>query len=249
MKITLTIILTSLSLLCFGQESHPGTYFTTKKDIGFESDIFQFQEDGTFSYVLFTCTGTALGKGTYEVVSGDSLRLQFSDCLQCEENIQVETEDKPADNLEINLTIKEWAYDSELPGVNICFSEDRKGTVSNINGQATFKTSIVDENRTLRIQLIGYKPIDLIVPANTSRLTGKVYLTSHWIYDSADIKTYKILKWTRSRLKLRRYAELSITSDKVSDQKVNELIKNRMGDAGYELYLNKIKSPANKNYE
>jgi len=219
MKIILTIILTSFTLLCFGQESHPGTYFTSKKDIGFESDIFQFQEDGTFSYIFFTCTGTGLGKGVYEIVSGDSLRLQFTDCLKCEENIQVKTEKKQADSLEINLNVREWADDAELAGVTVYFPTERKGTVSNENGQAIFKTSIADEDRTLRIQFVGYDPIDLIVPANTSSLTGKVYLTWHWIYDNSDIRTYKILKWTRSKLKLNRYPELSITYDKVNDQK------------------------------
>ncbi|MBK6264581.1 carboxypeptidase-like regulatory domain-containing protein [Marivirga sp. S37H4] len=250
MKIIITTILTSLTLLCFGQEPHPGTYFTTKKDIGFESDIFQFQEDGTFSYIFFTCTGTGFGKGIYEVVSGDSLQLQFTDCLKCEENIQIESEEKLAeDSLEINLTIREWTDDSELAGVNVYFPSERKGTVSNENGQATFKTNITSENRTLRIQFIGYDPIDLEVPANTSRLTGNVYLTWHWIYDSSDIKTYKILKWTRSKLKLKRYPDWSITYDKVNDQKTDELIKSRMGETRYELYINKIKTPANDTYE
>ncbi len=227
--------------MCSGQEPHPGTYFTTKKDTGFESDIFQFQENGTFSYIFFTCTGAGLGKGKYEVVSGDSLQLQFTDCLKCEENIQIEIEEKPADSLEISLAIREWADDVELAGVNVYFPSERKGTVSNENGQATFTTNITDENRILRIQFIGYDPIDLDIPANTSRVSGKVYLTWHWIYDSSDFKTYKILKWTRSKLKLKRYPELSITYDRVNDQKADKLIKDRMGETVYELYINMIK--------
>lgn len=249
MKILLTIILTSLTLVGFGQEPHFGTYFTSKKDIGFESDIFQFHEDSTFSYIFFTCTGTGLGKGKYKIVSSDSLQLQFTDCLQCEENIQIDIEQIPADSLEVNLTVKEWANNTELAGVSVFFPSEQVGTLSNEIGQADFKTSIEDQNRTLRIQFVGYDPIDLDVPANTSRITGKVYLTWHWIYDSSDIKTYKILKWTRSKLKLKRYPELSINYDKVKDQKANELIEDRMGGTGYELYLNKIKTPAKKRYE
>ncbi|MFQ3212674.1 MAG: hypothetical protein ACI9C9_000198 [Marivirga sp.] len=177
------------------------------------------------------------------------MRVQFTDCLQCEQNIQVETEAITADSLEINLTIKDWADDSELAGVSVYFPFEKIGAVSSENGQAAFKANITDVNRTLRVQFIGYDPIDLDIPANTSRVTGKVYLTWHWIYDSSDSKTYKILKWTRSKLKLKRYPELSITYDTVNDQKTARLIKDRTGESGYELYINKIKTPANKSYE
>ncbi|MFT6965919.1 MAG: hypothetical protein ACJAT1_001127, partial [Marivirga sp.] len=37
--------------------------------------------------------------------------------------------------------------------------------------------------------------------------------------------------------------------DTVNDQKTARLIKDRTGESGYELYINKIKTPANKSYE
>ena len=69
----LLIILTLASISVYGQ-SHSGTYFTSKKNLGFESDIFQFDSDGTFKYAFFTCTGEGLGKGEYKIIKGDSLQ-------------------------------------------------------------------------------------------------------------------------------------------------------------------------------
>ena len=247
--ILMATIFTVLSLCTFGQEIHSGTYFTTKKDIGFESDIFQFQEDGTFSHVLFTCTGTGLGKGRYDIISGDSLRLQFSDCIKCESVKQVDMFTELSDSLETSLTVREWADGSELSGVNVSFPEEGIGIITDERGQANFKTSISRKNRTLQIQYVGYDPIDLEVPANTSQLTGKIYLTWHWIYDSSDTKTYKILKWTRSKLKLERYPDLAVTYDKVSHRKTDKLIEDRMGKNGYKLYLDKIKMLTNESYK
>jgi hypothetical protein len=194
MRILLTVILTLLIVQVFAQKTFTGTYFTTKKDIGFESDIFQFKEDGTFNYIFFTCTGTGLGKGNYKIIDGDSLYLQFTDCEKCEDAKQIEAITQPSDSLEVDLRIKAWEDGSEIVGANVYFPSERIGTVSNEIGQARFKTSRFDESKILRIQCIGYDPVDIEIPADYSVLKGTIYLTWHWVFDSSDTKTFKIVK-------------------------------------------------------
>ena len=245
MRILLIAILTLSIVQAFAQKTFTGTYFTTKKDIGFESDLFQFKDDGTFNYVFFTCTGIGLGKGNYKVIDGDSLQLQFTDCEKCEDVKQIEVVTQPSDSLEVDLRIKAWEDGSEIVGANVYFPLKRIGTVSNESGQAKLKTSKFDESQTLRIQFIGYDPVDMEIPVGYSVLKGTIYLTWHWVYDSSETKTFRIVKWTKSKLKLIRYPDLIITYDRVNPSKTDKLIEERMGKSGFELYKEKIKTPAN----
>lgn len=236
MKSILIIIFSLLSTLAIGQKVHTGTFFTSKKDIGFESDIFQFKSDGSFNYIFFTCTGVGLGHGHYEIITGDSLQLNFHDCQDCEETIQVDYSTEPSDSLSINLVVKDYDDQDVLPGANIFFPETKKGVSANINGSASFTVVKPDSLSILKIQFIGLDPLEIKIPKNTTRLTGSVYLPSHWIYNSTDSMTFKILKWTSTTLKLRRYPTISKTYKYISPDKTHHLIRDRMGENGYLLY-------------
>ena len=236
MKILIIAISVLSTIQSFGQEFFPGTYFTTEKDIGFESDIFQFEENGTFKYVFFTCTGSGLGRGKFEIIDGDSLRLLFTDCGNCEPIQKLETQSELSDSIEIDLKIKAWEDGSDILGASVFFPNARIGVVSNKMGQVKLTTAKFSEPQTLRIHFIGYDPVDIEIPTEYSKIRGTIYLTYNWVYGSSDVKTYKINKWTKSRLKLRRYPELSITYKRINPNKADDLIEDRMGTLGYKLY-------------
>ncbi|MBB6464153.1 hypothetical protein [Flammeovirga kamogawensis] len=241
MKIILTIILSTFFFSSFGQKIRPGIYLTSKKDIGFESEIFEFYNDGTFNYFLFTCTGTGLGKGISKVLSNNSLQLSFTDCLNCSNQVQIESNETAADSLKINIILLDWSDKVKLSGVIVSIPTSKNGTVSDYNGQAIFNMNISNEDQNLLIQNIGYETINLKIPPNTTQLTGEIYLTTHWIYNKTEEKVFKIFKWNNSKLILKRYQDLEITYSKISNKKMEKIIIERMGEAGYNLYLTKFK--------
>jgi hypothetical protein len=236
----LIAIMTLTSMTAFGQKSFTGTYFTVKKDIGFESDIFQFESDGSFRYVFFTCTGTGLGKGKYEIIEGDSLRLKFIDCIDCDNPMELSTSSDSSRNIEIDIEIRSWEDDNTIGGVNAFFTYTTIGTTSDINGKIRLSVPKFSEDKTLRLQFIGYDPVDIEIKKEYSIVKGIVRLTFHWVYNQDEVKTYKILSWTNSKLKLRRYPYLTITYDKVATTKTDKLIEDRMGEVGFKLYKEKI---------
>jgi hypothetical protein len=236
----LLIILTLLSANAFGQKTFTGTYFTSKKDIGFESDIFQFKKNGTFRYVFFTCTGTGLGKGKYEITKDDSLKLQFIDCEACSQTKEIEIKEDSSENIEIDLKIKIWEDDSEMVGVNVYFPSIVVGTTSDETGNAKLLLPRFTETKILRIDFIGYNSVDIEVHKEYSKIKGVIRLSSHWIYNHEDTKTFKIISWTNSKLKLRRYPKLNITYDSVNESKADRLIEDRIGERGYKLYKEKL---------
>ncbi len=249
MKIISTLALISWSVLAFAQKPHSGTYVTHKKDIGFTSEVFQFHKDSTFSYIFFNCTGTEFGKGTYDIVNGNSLRLQFTSCLDCNDRHQVEHIVNSNDSLEIDLIVKEWVDSLEFSNVVTYITNTKIGTVTKENGQAKFTTAKSDKNRTLRIKTLGFDMVDLEIPPNTTSLKGTVYLSNHKIYNSTDIKTYKILKWTKSKLKLEKPIDWRIVYNKAKSDNVDRLIESKMNSTMWKLYVEKIGLRINDNKE
>ena len=245
MKIALIFTFACQILFCFGQGSFSGTYVTSQEDIGFESEVFQFQEDGTFSYILFTCTGTWFGKGFYEVSSRDSLKLNFKDCLNCEKRIQIETEQTQTDSLHISLTVcvDDGVSCDTIPGVAVFLPSEKIGTITMKNGHASFKTDVQDKDRTLGIQFTGYITMEINIPAHTSKLTGNVILKNSGIYDSSDIQSNKILEWTSSILRLQQDYGYSIAYVKMQEKDVDKLLIDALDDREYQVYINKIKTP------
>ncbi|WP_044205589.1 carboxypeptidase-like regulatory domain-containing protein [Flammeovirga sp. OC4] len=237
MKTLLTLILTCVSLCTYGQKHHFGTYFTTKKDISFESGIFEFQEDNTFNYVFFNCTGIGFGKGKYKITEDDSLQLQFMNCTYNTLN-DVEMIEGSGDSLQINLMIKEFESDHRLPGTNVSCKNEKIGVVTNESGEAKFTIGNTKNDKVLLIQSIGYEPIQIKISKDIREVNGTIHLSNFWFYDSTDIKTYKITKWSKSKLKLERYPNEVITYDRVHYKKIENLITNRIGEKGIKLYTN-----------
>lgn len=225
---------------------HSGAYFTSKKDRGFESEIFEFNFDGSFSYVFFTCTGIGVGKGYYDIIKGDSLQLKFTNCEKCQDYLQVETIKNAGDSLAIDLKIRSWTDDFDIPGANVYLIKQRNGTTSNLNGRARISALKPKSDQKLQISYVGYDPVELEVPANTTQIKGTVYLSDHWVYDNSDVKTFKVLKWTQSKLVLKRYPKLTIRYNKIKPNKTDPLIIHRMGEAGYKMYVEKIRKPEKK---
>lgn len=236
MKTLLTLLFISFSFCTLGQKSYEGTYYTVKKDRGFESEIFQFKQDGTFSYLLFTCTGIGLGKGSYKVISGDSLQLQFRDCTRCQEKVQITTSTARSDSLEIKLMMKSWRDERPLKGVHVDVTIEQEWTTSNEQGVATLKTSLSNENQRVTVYYIGSDPISINLPPNTSQVTGTMYFGNYWVYKSGDVKTFKILKWTSSTLKLQRYAEHQMKYHHIAPMRIETVISKKMGLNGYKVY-------------
>ena len=220
----LLIILIFISLSSYGQNFHGGTYTTSKKDIGFESDVFQIREDGTFGYVFRTCTGIGLGRGKYEIVEGDSLQLNFQDCAECDVFKEIETFKYPSDSIEIDLQIRDWDDGSYIPGVNAIFLRTETGAISDKKGNVKLKIPKFKETKVLLINSIGYNSVKIEVQPELSKVKGVIRFPFYWMYDNTDTKTFKIIKWTKSKLKLERYPDRVITYNLVGHKKIDKMI-------------------------
>jgi hypothetical protein len=137
---------------------------------------------------------------------------------------------------------------SELSGVNVFFPETRRGGVTDQNGNARFSTPKLYKTEVLRVQFVGFAPVDIEIPKETTKVKGVIRMTDNWIYDGTQIMTFKIISWTNSKLRLQRHPEMAISYDKVSLGKANKLVEERLGEIGYRLYQDKICMPANNTH-
>jgi hypothetical protein len=211
-----------LSFDSFAQKVNSGTFFTSKKDIGFESEVFQFFDDLTFNYIFFTCTGTGFGKGSYQIDESDSLILQFKNCDTCTEFVDVTKKESQGDSVKIQLTILDYYGNEPLSGVNCYIKESKIGWVTGYDGRIEGKFPKVDSSQTLRIQFIGYEPVEIPVTPLVGEISGEVRLTDIWIYSEVDTIKYEIKKLKKNKLRLKRYSDFSISYDRIPQRKVKK---------------------------
>lgn len=242
----LTIILTIISLDCYGQKYLSGTYITSDKDVGFESDIFQFDKGGTFRYVLLHCTGTDLGRGEY-TMTNNYLKLNFQNCDNCDKLKEIKTTtDFGKDSVEIDLVIKTFGGNEITSGVIGHITGTTWGSISDANGNLKIKIPKSENDRILRLQLIGFDYLDIDIEKTSSRIEGIVRLTNYWTYSSKDVKEFKIISLSESRMKLKRYPKSAMTYIKVDSLQTDKLIEDKMGEEGFKIFKERICTPANK---
>jgi hypothetical protein len=197
---TLLFLFFFISFQTLAQKSFTGLYSTSKK--GFESEIFDFKENGNFKYAISTCTGNGIGTGKFQVIE-DSLILNFGLCDECPKSKDIQTFTYPSDSLEIELVIFE-ADSSRLRHVQVYFPKTREGKVSDKNGIVKFKVAKKGETTKLIARSIGYQDFEIAIPNEVSKVTGTINMASQWLYESPAIKKYKVQKWTKSKLILKR---------------------------------------------
>jgi|GEM_PF-6884274 len=239
MRYILLFILVIISRAVLSQKTFSGTYFTTKKDISFESDIFHFKKDGSFSYVFFTCTGTGLGKGKYQATDG-YLHLKFENCEKCNEFNQIEYFNEESDSLEIDIKIISWEDKTPIIGASALIPNERIGATANLDGEVKFKTIKSNKTRTFKIEFVGFYPFKLEIPPTNSSIKGTIHLSNIWIYDSSEVNKFKLEKWKNSNLVLERYPDINISYDKIKFSKAKKIIKNSIGENGYNFFKEKV---------
>ena len=200
MKHLLIIIFTLFSLQSFGQQAFFGTYFSHPKDIGFLSEIFQFEEDGTFQYFLLGCEGIDFGQGEYEITEDDSLKLWFVDSEI--ENIrkQIEFHTNSEGNLEIDLQIKRLEDGNNIEGATVAIRSTMTGVVSDYFGKAQLTTTKFQTPQRLRIEYLGFNSVEIEIPPSCTQVSGTIRLSDNWFYNSSDNMAYKIISWKKAGL-------------------------------------------------
>lgn len=231
MRILFFILLANT--FCFGQSIEPGMYFTRKKDISFESEIFDFKEDSTFNYIVFGCTGKGFGKGKYFVDDSDSLNLQFLSCEDFPSFNEVHHNYTDTDIIKINLVIKDFMTKEPLPGVACFIKGTSNGWISDVNGRIEGEFSQTSTFDILAFQTPGYEHSSIFL---NSSVMGEIYLTNTWIYDENDQKTYKILDSRNRKFIVRLSPEYTITYNKIPENKKEKFLAYMLGETYFNFY-------------
>ncbi len=238
MKQILFLIFCIFSLFGFGQKINNGIYFNVKKNIGFESEVFEFKNNKEFNYVFFTCTGTEFGTGTYKMVN-DSIYLDFKDIPKLENQTELKFVKSDLDSISINIRIVDYENEDELPAANCYFPKDKIGWISDSNGKVNGTTIKTDSKRTLLIKFIGFEPVEIPISPSVSEVNGIIRLGNLWLYRQTDELKFKIITIKNSRFTLARYKEKNITYKRTNKDKVSEMIKNRTGKSYEHFFENK----------
>jgi hypothetical protein len=212
-----------------------GIYFNVKKDIGFESEVFEFKNNKEFNYVFFTCTGTGIGTGTYSMVN-DSIHLDFKDIPKLENQTELKFVKSDLDSISINIKIVDYENGDELPAANCYFPKDKIGWTSDFNGKVNGTIIKTDSTRTLRIEFVGFEPVEIQISPSVSEVNGIIRLGNLWLYRQTDELRFKIIAKKNGRFTLARYEGKNITYKKINKDKVSEMVKNRTGKS-YEHFI------------
>ena len=197
-------IFTIISFQIIAQEGFEGIYVTPKNKSSYTREIFKFKKDGNFKYSISTCTGNSLGKGIYKIIDGDSLQLTFGDCGECPKTKDLKFQTYQSDSVEIDLTVIN--LDEHLPasGVSVYFPKSKKGISTENFGYARFKVKKSNEKQLLKIEYLGYKDIYVSIPPDISKIEGTINLSLENSYDYGEKLTFKIVNWSKSKLKLKK---------------------------------------------
>jgi hypothetical protein len=213
-----------ISLQTLAQKSFVGLYSTSKKDIGYESEIFEFQEGNKFKYAVFGCTGNGIGKGNYRI-KRDSLFLEFENCVDCPKIKDIQTFSIPSDSLEIELFINENSEGIPLALINVLNTSI--GKISDQNGFVNLLLTRKNQTRNLLIEAIGFEDVLIELPTNVSKISGKINMSGDWFYDKPIIKKYKIVSWSKSKLKLKRNEKHNISYNLQDETYIKGISENR----------------------
>lgn len=229
MKRILLVIFCFTSVLTFAQKMNNGVYRNIKKDRSFESDIFEFKENNKFNYVLITCTGTGIGIGTYEL-RNDSIHLQFADMPnKSEKQIEVNFKKSESDSLKIDLKVLAFEDDSKLPMANCYFKDEKTSWETNLNGNVKASVLKKDTSRLLVISFFGFEDVEIQIPENATSLFGIVRLGNFGFYNSTEKQSFKIISNHYRHFTLARYEGKNISYEKVSRNKMQKVVKDRIG--------------------
>lgn len=235
-----TFIITAIvSSTACAQDFYEGTYFTNKKQIGFESEIFQFKKDGSFGYILKTDTGIKFGKGNFERKKS-LLTLYFEGCEECAEKQELTILKDSADTLQINIRVEAFETGKTLPGTNTGFLYSDVWTEADKQGIIRLKVPKFSERKVLKLTYIGFDDVSILVESEFSTIDGVVRLTDNSIYPKGEALSFKVSQWKKSRLKMKRSSKNRILYDKVNKAEANSLIMHRIGENNFNFYKKKI---------
>lgn len=235
-KHILLVLFTSASALLYGQEIREGIYYTSDKDIGLESEVFEFKDNNEFNYFLFGCTESKFGTGNYTIAQ-DSLYLRFIDSPDSKVQHDVKFTTSNSDSLKVNLKIVEYSNNDMLPGATGHFIKSKIGWTADMEGEISGTTVATNTSRTLRVQFIAFPSVDISIPANTTEIKGIVRFNSVKLYNSKDDLTFKITSIKNNRFKLTGNGQKDTTYKKMDQEQISEIVENRTGKK-YEYFTN-----------
>ncbi|WP_282050578.1 carboxypeptidase-like regulatory domain-containing protein [Maribacter aquivivus] len=181
----LVILIFNFSFL-FSQEIKPGIYISEN---GFVTDIIELKSDSNFNHFSFGCTATRLGFGSYKS-SKNKLELNYSDKTDFDYGNELEYKKSDSKIVNIDLTIFDEIYNSNIGGVN-CYVEDESiGSISDKEGKIVFK--IKNDSKNILISYLGYATQRINIQDNVSEIKGTVKLNNFSILNSANNINYKI---------------------------------------------------------
>lgn len=223
MRQLLIILLIGQSLAVWGQSIPTGNFYTKKGNQVFETELFQFNSDKTFKYLMFGCVENALGQGRYEI-ENDTLTLNFEQHPMKRQTERIEFNEGKSDKTTINIEAKILESESGFRGINCYLKNLQKGTVTDSTGYAQLVINRLITTDTLIISFIGYRHVQIPIKPTYDNINVLATLDNLYFYDEGDKEKFKI-NWTKKNsFGLQRFENLEVPYQKISNKKSNELI-------------------------
>lgn len=200
-----TILFILFSFTSFGQEKLKGTYCSPADFVGY---CLTFKNDSLFEYSSWSCLSSEKGNGTYKQ-DKNKLTLNFisDDTLKNSFAIK-ETNCNTTDSITLTFLIIDKETNEALPFANIWLTglpNETKGTLTDINGNASIKVKSPKKEFEINISYVGYKRSSYKINADNCK-DIKVYLANSFnnFVENGTKWEYKIKKTDPNKLTLRQ---------------------------------------------
>lgn len=201
-----------------------GAYFTTSKDIGWESDLFQFKGQ-QFFHKHFSCTNTNEGRGNF-TVTADSLILRFEEPAAPLAITTMPCNDKAQSTAFCLKVIDQEKHG--IPGVTIrSVKQPTIGVSTDTAGIATLAYRLAQDD-SLVVTTVGFLPIYIPLKIHSGQgftvTLGNVYYVS-----AGTLLVFPIRKLKSNAFSIKRYptSNKRFHYQRISDVRALELINSR----------------------
>ncbi len=216
MKRKFTILFLLISSTSFCQEKLEGTYCSPSDFAGY---CITFKSDSMFDYSIWSCTGSEVGKGTYNLHK-KKLSLLFTNTDTLENSFVLKkTRCETFDSSTLNFLVKEKEYNDPLPLVKINLTSSFNITndfISDLDGKATIKTKKSSEEFDAIIHYPGYKTFTIKLKTDTCfDITVSLTYNSNKILKTNTKWEFKVKTQNQDKLALKkRQKKIILTKQK-----------------------------------
>ena len=208
-----SFLLPALLLALSGAAQPPhGWFYTVKKDLGFQSELFHFDGEHFF-FRSSGCLGSVAGQGTF-VIRADRLMLFFEKSPADTGRVKPILPRSTATIPTFYFRLIDKASGIALPGIRIISKKTGVGAATDLNGEASFDY-LPPTNDVLVVSSVGYASIDIPVHSAISQ-SYQVSIGPPYYFEAGDTLTFQLKDVGRNAFALRpRFDDDEIADDGV----------------------------------